>query len=126
MKNPIDAIKGFGVGLIMGKALKAAAEGKLGRPVQWLYVHLNGLITIIGVGLILLGGAVAWLDAHGLCALAAAHLAWVSCATWSASIAKGTGSLGLFITWIGTVNGGLKLDPPDPNNLRAAFESLGK
>lgn len=126
MTNPIKAVKGFGVGLIVGKVLKAMAEGKLGRPVQWLYLHLNGLITIIGVGLILLGGAVAWLDAHGLCALAAAHFAWIDCISWSASIAKGSASLGLFITWIGTVNGGLKLDPPDPKNLRAAFESFGK
>lgn len=126
MKNPIDAVKGWGVGMVVGKVLKAMAEGKLGRHLQWLYLHLNGLITITGVGFILLGGGVAWLDEHGLCALAAAHLAWVDCVAWSASIAKGSASLGLFITWIGTVNGGLKLDPPDPKNLRAAFESLGR
>lgn len=119
-------LKNLGTGFIVGKILKGIAEGKYGAGPAWLYGHANGLITIIGVALLLLAGGISWLDSHGVCALLVSHFAWFKCAVWATGVAKAIAYLGAFVTWIGTVNGGVKLDPPDPKNLRAAFESLGK
>jgi hypothetical protein len=111
--NPIKAIKGFGVGFVVGKVLKAAAEGQLGSLPKWVYWHLKGLKTVFGVVLGVVAGTVFVLDHYGVCAVALQHWAWFDCAVWSAAIVKWTASASAFFLWIGQVDGSLHLDAPD-------------
>jgi hypothetical protein len=113
VKNPIEAVKGWGMGKLTGIALKAIAEGKLGRPLQWLYWHLKGIKTILGLVLLGAGGAVLWLDSHGVCAVVAAHWAWVECGAWASTIVRWSLGLGAFFAWLGQQDGALHLDAPD-------------
>src|SRR6266536_2579716 len=107
MKNPIKAIKGFGVGLIAGRALKAMAEGKIGVLPKWVYWHLKGLKTVIGVALAIVAAAVLGLDHYGVCAIALQHWGWFDCAAWSTTIVNWTASASAFFLWIGQVDGSL-------------------
>jgi hypothetical protein len=113
MTNPITAIKGWGVGKLTGVALKAVAEGRLGRPLQWVYWHLKGIKTVLGLTLLAIGGSLLWLDSHGVCAVAAAHWAWIHCDVWAATVAHWSLGLGAFFAWLGQQDGSLHLDAPD-------------
>lgn len=113
MTNPIKAVKGWGVGLVAGKVLKAAAEGKLGALPKWVYWHLKGLKSVIGVVFAVVAGIVLVLDQYGVCAVALQHWAWFDCGAWTAGIVKVTASLSAFFLWIGQVDGSLHLDGPD-------------
>jgi hypothetical protein len=109
----IGKAKGFGVGMIAGHVLKAAAEGRLGTIPKSVYWHLKGIKTVIGVALGVVAGIVLVLDQHGVCALALQHWAWFDCGAWTAGIVKWTASLATFFLWIGQVDGSLHLDAPD-------------
>lgn len=122
----LDKVKGLGAGFIVGKVLKSIAEGKYGTALQWLYLHLNGLITVIGVVFGVVAGFIGVLDHYGVCALAVAHWAWFDCGVLTAAITKGTAGLSAFCIWIGQINGSVHLDPPDPAKLAEAVASFKK
>ena len=125
MKNPIDAVKGWGVGKVTGLVLKAIAEGKLGRPLQWLYWHTKGLKTVGGLFLAAFGGSLLWLDSHGVCAAAATYWAWVHCDVWMSTVAHWSLGFGGFFAWLGQQDGSLHLDAPDLS-LEEAIASFQK
>lgn len=121
----VGKVKGFGVGMIVGQILKAAAEGRLGPAVKWLYWHLRGIKTVVAITFGAIAGIIAVLDHYGICAAALQHWAWVDCAAWTGAIVKGTASISAFFLWIGQIDGSLHLDAPDLS-LDEAIASFGK
>jgi hypothetical protein len=110
----LDKAKGFGTGLIVGRILKGAAEGKFGPQAKWIYWHLRGLKTVIGIVSGLAAGVLALLQSYGVCDFAAAHYAWVACGAWSDTLKHWLALNAGFWIWLGQQDGALHLEAPDP------------
>lgn len=117
-------IKNLGLGFIVGRILKGAAEGKYGHAVEYVYWHLRGIKTALGVALFIVAGFVSLLDRSGLCAWAVTHWAWFACAAWASTVAKWSAAVGTFWIWLGQQDGALHLDAPE--SLSADLDSFGK
>lgn len=109
----MNKLKNLGAGFIVGKILKGMAAGKYGKLAAYLYWHLKGIKTALGVALGVLAGFIAVLDHYGVCAIALQHWAWFDCAAWTGAVVKVTASVAAFFVWIGQVDGGLHLEAPD-------------
>lgn len=114
----MNRLKNWGVGLIAGKVLRGAAEGKYGAAAEWLYRHTSGIKTIAGVALAFAVGVLEVGQRVGLCDLLAAYYAWVNCGGWVDSVQGVAASVAGFFLWLGTVDGGLKLEPPSGTPIR--------
>lgn len=94
------------MGAILGWILKQAAEGKFGKPVQALYLWLQGKKTVIAAILGVLAGALQTAQGNGACEYLAG--ASVNCN----QIAQGLAAVAAFLALIGLTDGALRIDPP--------------
>lgn len=94
------------MGAVLGWILKQAAEGKFGKPVQSLYLWLQGKKTVIAALLGVLAGALQAAQANGACDLIAG--ASVNCG----QIAQGLAAVAAFLALVGLTDGALRMAPP--------------